>query len=111
MVAGDPPWSETECICSGSAMTASILALIDRLSAATERTIALLRERRAALIAAAATGQIEVGRAAACQPSPPGRPAQQRLPTVEAAIDAPPWPNAFDQHNPLPHEDAVYRPA
>ncbi|HXR39562.1 MAG TPA: hypothetical protein VN776_10740 [Terracidiphilus sp.] len=42
------------------------------LSAATERTTALLKERRAALIAAAVTGQIEVGTAAACQPSPPG---------------------------------------
>jgi type I restriction enzyme S subunit len=31
------------------------------LRAATERTIGLLRERRAALIAAAVTGRIEVG--------------------------------------------------
>ncbi|HPT26236.1 MAG TPA: restriction endonuclease subunit S [Bryobacteraceae bacterium] len=34
---------------------------LDNLRAATERTIALLQERRAALIAAAVTGQIEVG--------------------------------------------------
>ena len=34
--------------------------LIDRLSAATERTVSLLKERRAALIAAAVTGQIPV---------------------------------------------------
>jgi len=35
---------------------------LDALRAATERTIALLKERRAALIAAAVTGQIDVGR-------------------------------------------------
>jgi type I restriction enzyme S subunit len=34
---------------------------LDRLAEATERTIALLKERRAALIAAAVTGQIDVG--------------------------------------------------
>lgn len=33
---------------------------IDALRSATERTIALIKERRAALIAAAVTGQIEV---------------------------------------------------
>lgn len=37
---------------------------IDRIQSATERTIALLRERRAALIAAAVTGQLELGGAA-----------------------------------------------
>ena len=36
---------------------------IDKTRIATERTIALLKERRAALIAAAVTGQIDVGRA------------------------------------------------
>ena len=36
-----------------------------RLRAATERTIALLKERRAALIAAAVTGQIDVEEAIA----------------------------------------------
>ena len=36
---------------------------IDKTRMATERTIALLKERRAALIAAAVTGQIDVGRA------------------------------------------------
>jgi type I restriction enzyme S subunit len=39
-------------------------AKIDALRAATERTIALLKERRSALIAAAVTGQIDVGGAA-----------------------------------------------
>ena len=39
-------------------------AKLDALRAATERTIALLKERRAALIAAAVTGQIEVEGAA-----------------------------------------------
>ena len=39
-------------------------AKIDKVRAATERTIALLKERRAALIAAAVTGQIDVGSAA-----------------------------------------------
>jgi len=39
-------------------------AKLDNIRAATERTIALLKERRAALIAAAVTGQIEVGTAA-----------------------------------------------
>jgi len=40
------------------------VAMLDRLSGATERTIALLKERRAALIAAAVTGQIDVEAAA-----------------------------------------------
>jgi len=39
-------------------------ASLDTLRAATERTIALLKERRAALIAAAVTGQIDAGSAA-----------------------------------------------
>ena len=39
-------------------------AKLDALRAATERTIALLKERRAALIAAAVTGRIDVGAAA-----------------------------------------------
>ena len=39
-------------------------AKIDAVLAATERTIALLKERRAALIAAAVTGQLDVGTAA-----------------------------------------------
>jgi len=39
---------------------ASEAGKIDRLSASTERTIALLKERRAALIAAVVTGQIDV---------------------------------------------------
>ena len=34
---------------------------LDNLRAATERTISLLKERRAALIAAAITGQIDTG--------------------------------------------------
>ena len=37
---------------------------LDRLGKSTERTIALLKERRAALIAAAVTGQIDLGQAA-----------------------------------------------
>jgi len=36
------------------------IAKLDTLSAVTERTIALLKERRSALLAAAVTGQIEV---------------------------------------------------
>jgi type I restriction enzyme S subunit len=39
-------------------------AKLDAVRAATERTIALLKERRAALIAAAVTGQLDVGTAA-----------------------------------------------
>jgi type I restriction enzyme S subunit len=39
-------------------------ARVDAVRAATERTIALLKERRSALIAAAVTGQIDVGTAA-----------------------------------------------
>lgn len=39
-------------------------AKIDAVRAATERTIALLRERRAALIAAAVTGQLDLEAAA-----------------------------------------------
>jgi type I restriction enzyme S subunit len=38
---------------------------LDRLGSATERTVTLLKERRAALIAAAVTGQIDVGEATA----------------------------------------------
>lgn len=39
-------------------------AKIDRLRAVTENSIALLKERRAALIAAAVTGQLEITEAA-----------------------------------------------
>ncbi len=42
---------------------ASETAKLDAMRSATERTIALLKERRAALIAAAVTGQIDVGSA------------------------------------------------
>jgi type I restriction enzyme S subunit len=42
---------------------ASEAGKVDRLSASTERTIALLKERRSALIAAAVTGQLDVGSA------------------------------------------------
>ena len=38
--------------------------MLEALRAATERTVALLKERRAALIAAAVTGQIDVNGAA-----------------------------------------------
>jgi type I restriction enzyme, S subunit len=43
---------------------AAAVARLDALRTATERTIALLKERRGALIAAAVTGQIDVGAAA-----------------------------------------------
>ncbi len=43
------------------AYIASETAKLDNLSRATERTISLLKERRSALIAAAVTGQIDVG--------------------------------------------------
>ncbi len=43
---------------------ATATARLDAASAATERTIALLKERRSALIAAAVTGQLDVGSAA-----------------------------------------------
>jgi type I restriction enzyme S subunit len=53
-------------------------AKLDAMRAATERTIALLKERRAALIAAAVTGQIDVGSAGhytddAARQTEPGR--------------------------------------
>lgn len=55
-----PPLDEQRAIVAHiSAETAKL----DALRAATERTIGLLQERRAALIAAAVTGKIEVGRA------------------------------------------------
>jgi restriction endonuclease S subunit len=41
--------------------TARETAKLDAVRAATERTIALLKERRSALIAAAVTGQLDVG--------------------------------------------------
>ena len=53
-----PPVEEQEAIV---AYIATEAAKIDAQRAATERTIALLKERRAALIAAAVTGQIDVG--------------------------------------------------
>jgi type I restriction enzyme, S subunit len=56
-----PPIGEQRAIVSH---IAAETARLDALRAATERTIALLKERRAALIAAAVTGQIEVEDAA-----------------------------------------------
>lgn len=56
-----PPLEEQRAIVAHIARETS---KIDRLRAATERTIALLKERRAALIAAAVTGQIDVTRSA-----------------------------------------------
>ena len=56
-----PPIDEQRAIV---AHIAAETAKLDALRAATERTIALLKERRAALIAAAVTGQIEVEGAA-----------------------------------------------
>ena len=56
-----PPLDEQEQIV---AHVAKELAKTDRLAAATERSIALLKERRNALIAAAVTGQIEIPEAA-----------------------------------------------
>ena len=52
-----PPLDEQHAIV---AHIAAETAKLDALQAATERTIALLKERRTALIAAAVTGQIEV---------------------------------------------------
>jgi type I restriction enzyme S subunit len=52
-----PPRGEQDLILSQVSVQA---AKVDSLHSATERTIALLRERRAALIAAAVTGQIEI---------------------------------------------------
>jgi len=56
-----PPLEEQKSII---AHIAAETAMLDALRSATERTIALLKERRAALIAAAVTGQIEVEDAA-----------------------------------------------
>jgi type I restriction enzyme S subunit len=56
-----PPLKEQEGIVS---YIANWTARMDGMRAATERTIALLKERRSALIAAAVTGQIDVGSAA-----------------------------------------------
>jgi type I restriction enzyme S subunit len=50
--------------CAIVAHIATETAQLDALRSATERTIALLKERRAAMIAAAVTGQIEVEEAA-----------------------------------------------
>jgi type I restriction enzyme S subunit len=52
-----PPFAEQESILS-HIMTET--AKIDRLHAATERSITLLKERLGALIAAAVTGQIDI---------------------------------------------------
>lgn len=52
-----PPVAEQRAIV---AYIADSTARLDQLSSATERTIVLLKERRAALIAAAVTGQLEV---------------------------------------------------
>lgn len=56
-----PPMDEQRAIVAHIAREA---AKLDAVRAATERTIALLKERRSALIAAAVTGQIDVGTAA-----------------------------------------------
>jgi type I restriction enzyme S subunit len=56
-----PPLCEQQVIVR---VVGSETAKLDALRAATERTIVLLKERRAALIAAAVTGQIEVEEAA-----------------------------------------------
>lgn len=56
-----PPLDEQRAIV---AHIAAETAKLDALRSATERSIALLRERRAALISAAVTGQIDVGSAA-----------------------------------------------
>ena len=58
---GLPPLDEQRKIAKMQAQEAS---KIDRLASATERSIALLRERRSALIAAAVTGQIDIPEAA-----------------------------------------------
>ena len=52
-----PPVAQTEIVAHIAAETAKL----DALRAATGRTIALLKERRAALIAAAVTGQMQIG--------------------------------------------------
>ena len=52
-----PPHEQKEIV----AQVASELARLDELAQATEDTISLLKERRATLIAAAVTGQIDVG--------------------------------------------------
>ena len=52
-----PPMSEQRAIVTH---IATETAKLDALRSATERTIALLKERRAALIAAAVTGKINV---------------------------------------------------
>lgn len=56
-----PPQEEQRAVV---AHTARETAKLDAVRAATERTIALLKERRSALIAAAVTGQLDVGAAA-----------------------------------------------
>jgi type I restriction enzyme S subunit len=56
-----PPLNEQRAIVENVAHETTKL---DAVRAATERTIALLKERRSALIAAAVTGQIEVETAA-----------------------------------------------
>ena len=53
-----PPLAEQQAIV---AHVAAETAKLDALRAATERTIALLKERRAALIAAAVTGRMQIG--------------------------------------------------
>jgi type I restriction enzyme S subunit len=51
--------------CAIATRIANEPARLDALHTATERTIALLKERRAALISAAVTGQIDVNGTAA----------------------------------------------
>ncbi len=53
-----PPFQEQRAI---AAYISKGTANLDALRAATERTIALLKERRAALIAAAVTGRMQIG--------------------------------------------------
>lgn len=51
-------------MCAIVAHTTVETARLDALAAAAERSIALLKERRAALIAAAVTGQVQIPEAA-----------------------------------------------
>ena len=69
LLGGIPATSKFRCLRWMSSTRSSLTSCrettkLDALRAATERTIALLKERRAALIAAAVTGQIEVEGAA-----------------------------------------------
>jgi type I restriction enzyme S subunit len=63
-----------------------VCASLRQLTEAAESAIALLQERRTALISAAVTGKIDVRGLAACQPTAAGQPESPRRATISSTL-------------------------